>query len=125
MYNDWGSPDNRIVVLISFYLTFYEIIIRNKRMDKSLVGKIIIFIILGLVVFLDIFFVFAAGDLGYNQIIFSVCIGIATFQAIFFFFKVNVNKSKQLYDFLKFNISYYIFINIILYTRNCNNRTWN
>ena len=86
MYNDWGSPDNRIVVLISFYLTFYEIIIRNKRMDKSLVGKIIIFIILGLVVFLDIFFVFAAGDLGYNQIIFSVCIGIATFQAIFFFF---------------------------------------
>lgn len=114
MYNDWGSPDNRIVVLISFYLTFYEIIIRNKRMDKSLVGKIIIFIILGLIAFLDIFFVFAAGDLGYNQIIFSVCIGIATFQAIFFFFKVNVNKSKQLYDFLKFNISYYIFINIIL-----------
>ena len=104
MYNDWGSPDNRIVVLISFYLTFYEIIIRNKRMNKSLVGKIIIFIILGLIAFLDIFFVFAAGDLGYNQIIFSVCIGIATFQAIFFFFKVNVNKSKQLYDFLKFNI---------------------
>ena len=38
IYNDWGSPDSRIVVLISFYLTFYEIIIRNKKMDKSLAG---------------------------------------------------------------------------------------
>ena len=114
MSNDWGSPDNRIVVLISFYLTFYEIIIRNERMDKSILGKIIVFSVLGLFAFLDIFFIFSAGDLGYNQIIFSVCIGIITYQSIFFFFKVEVNKSKQLYNFLKFKISYYLFINIIL-----------
>ena len=114
MYNDWGSPDNRIVVLISFYLTFYEIIIRNEKMDKSLVGKIIVFSLLGIVAFLDIFFVFSAGNLGYNQIIFSVCTGIVTYQSIFFFFKVEVNKSKQLFNFLKFKISYYLFINLIL-----------
>jgi hypothetical protein len=114
MYNDWGSPDNRIVVLISFYLTFYEIIIRNEKMDRSILGKIIIFSLLGLLAFLDIFFVFSAGDLGYNQIIFSVCIGIVTYQSLFFFFKVEVNKSKQLYNFLKFKISYYLFINLIL-----------
>lgn len=29
IYNDWGSPDIRIVTLISFYLTFYEIIIQK------------------------------------------------------------------------------------------------
>ena len=29
-------------------------------------------------------------------------------------FKVDVNKSKQLYNFLNFNISYYLFINLIL-----------
>ena len=82
--NDWGSPDNSIVVLISFYLTFYEIIIRNEKMDKSLAGKIIVFVILGLIAFLDIFFAFAAGNLGYNQIIFSVCIGLLTYQIIFY-----------------------------------------
>ena len=52
--------------------------------------------------------------MGYNQIIFSICIGLVTYQSIFFFFKVDVNKSKQLYNFLNFNISYYLFINIIL-----------
>ena len=114
MYNDWGSPDNRIVVLISFYLTFYEIIIRNEKMDKSLAGKIIVFSVLGLLAFLDIFFVFSAGNLGYNQIIFSICIGVVVYQSLFFFFNVEVNKSKQLYNFLKFKISYYLFINLIL-----------
>ena len=114
MYNDWGSPDTQIVVLISFYLTFYEIIIRNEKMDKTLIGKIIVFCVLGLIAFLDIFFLFASGNLGYNQIIFSICIGLVTYQSIFFFFKVDVNKSKQLYNFLNFNISYYLFINIIL-----------
>lgn len=114
MYNDWGSPDTQIVVLISFYLTFYEIIIRNEKMAKSLIGKIIIFCVLGIIAFLDIFFLFASGNLGYNQIIFSICIGIVTYQCIFYFFKVDVNKSKQLYNFLNFNISYYLFINLIL-----------
>ena len=60
MYNDWGSPDTQIVVLISFYLTFYEIIIRNEKMDKTLIGKIIVFCVLGLIAFLDIFFLFAS-----------------------------------------------------------------
>ena len=114
MYNDWGSPDSQIVVLISFYLTFYEIIIRNEKMDNSLIGRIIVFCVLGLIAFLDIFFLFASGNLGYNQIIFSICIGVVTYQSIFFFFKVDVNKSKKLYNFLNFNISYYLFINIIL-----------
>ena len=114
LFNDWGSPDNSIVVLISFYLTFYEIIIRNKKMDKSLAGKIIVFIVLGLIIFLDIFFVFAAGNLGYNQIIFSVCTGLLTYQIIFYIFNVGVNNSRQFYNFLKFKMAYYIFINIIL-----------
>ena len=114
LFNDWGSPDNSIVVLISFYLTFYEIIIRNEKMDKSLAGKIIVFVILGIIAFLDIFFAFAAGNLGYNQIIFSVCIGLLTYQIIFYIFNVEVNKSRQLYQFLKFPTAYYLFINLIL-----------
>ncbi len=114
IYNDWGSPDIRIVTLISFYLTFYEIIIRNKIMNKSIAGKIIVFFLLFLFMLLDIFFIFSAGDLGYNQIIFSIFTGIVTYMIIFFIFKVDVNNTKQFYNFIKFNISYYLFINLIL-----------
>jgi hypothetical protein len=114
IYNDWGSPDIRIVTLISFYLTFYEVIIRNKIMNKKIAGKIIIFFVLFLIMFLDVFFIFSAGDLGYNQIIFSICTGLVTYMIIFFIFRVDVNKSKQFYDFLKFDILYYLFINLIL-----------
>ena len=115
MFNDWGSPNTQIVVLIAYCLTFYEVVIRNKRMDKSLVGKIIVFIIIGLIALLDIFLLFASGNIAYNQIIFSILIGVVTYQIIFLLFKAEINKSKQLYNFLKFKKRYYIIINIILF----------
>ena len=114
MFNDWGSPNTQVVVLIAFALTFYEISIRNKKLDKSFCGKIIILIIIALIVLIDVFLLFASGNIAYNQLIFSICIGVVTYQIIFLIFKVEVNKSRQLYDFLKFKTSYYLFINLIL-----------
>ena len=114
MFNEWGSPNTQVIVLISFYLSFYEIIIRNKKMDNKIFGKIIIFAIIGLIILADIFILFASGNIAYNQIIFSICIGIVTYQIIFFQLKVEVNKSKQLFSFIKFKTRYYIFINVIL-----------
>lgn len=114
MFNEWGSPNAQVVVLIAFSLTFYEVVIRNKRMDKSLVGKIIVLIIIGLIVFIDIFLLFGSGNISYNQIIFSLCIGVVVYQIIFILFKVEVNKSKQLFNFMKFKTRYYLFINLIL-----------
>ena len=114
MFNEWGSPNTQIIVLISFYLSFYEIIIRNKKMDNKIFGKIIIFAVIVLIILADIFVLFASGNIAYNQIIFSICIGIVTYQIIFFLLKVEVNKSKQLLNFIKFKTKYYIFINLIL-----------
>lgn len=115
MFNEWGSPDTQVATLIAFSLAFYETIIKNKRLEKSIVAKIIIFIIIGLIAFIDIFLLFATGNLAYNQIIFSICIGIVTYQIIFYIFKVDVNNSEQLFNFLKIKTSYYIFINLILF----------
>jgi len=115
MFNEWGSPDTPVATLIAFSLAFYETIIKNKRLERSIVAKIIIFIIIGLIAFIDIFLLFATGNLAYNQIIFSICIGIVTYQIIFYIFKVDVNNSEQLFNFLKFKTSYYIFINLILF----------
>ena len=114
MFNEWGSPDTQVATLIAFSLAFYETIIKNKRLERSIAGKIIIFIIIGLIALIDIFLLFATGNLAYNQIIFSICIGIVTYQIIFYIFKVDVNNSEQLFNFLKIKTSYYIFINLIL-----------
>ncbi len=114
MFNEWGSPNTQTVVLIAFALTFYEIILKNKKLGNSKAGKIIVLIIIVLIVLFDIFLLFASGNISYNQIIFSVCIGIVTYQIIFLLFKADVNNSKQLFNFLKFKAKYYIFINVIL-----------
>ena len=114
MFNDWGSPNTQVVILTAFSLTFYEISIRNKKMERSFVGKIIILIVIALIAFIDVFLLFASGNIAYNQLIFSICIGVVTYQLIFLLFKVEVNKSRQLYDYLKFKSSYYLFINAIL-----------
>jgi hypothetical protein len=114
MFNEWGSPNNQIVVLISFSLSFYEVIVRTRRLTNSIIGKIITIIIIGLIDFIDIFLMFASGNIGFNQIIFSILIGVVTHQIIFSLFKVEVNNSKQLFNFLKFKKRYYFVINAIL-----------
>ena len=114
MFNEWGSPNTQVVVLIAFSLSFYEIIIRNKKMNNSLFGKIFFILIIGLIDLADLFLLFASGNIGYNQIIFSIFIGVVTYQIIFLLFKVEVNNSKQLFNFLKFKLRYYIVINLIL-----------
>ena len=72
MFNEWGSPNTQTVVLIAFALTFYEIILKNKKLGNSKAGKIIVLIIIVLIVLFDIFLLFASGNISYNQIIFSV-----------------------------------------------------
>lgn len=113
MFNDWGSPNTQVVVLISFSLSFYEVI-RTKRLIKNIFGKIIAISAIGIIDFIDIFLLFASGNIAYNQIIFSILIGIVTYQIIFMIFKVEVNNAKQLFNFLKFKKRYYISINVIL-----------
>lgn len=114
MFNEWGSPNTQIIVLIAFYLSFFEVVIRNKRMERTILGKIIIFIIIASIILIDIFLLFASGNVAYNQLIFSIFIGVFTYQIIFYIFNVEVNNSGQLFSFLKFKTRYYLFINLIL-----------
>lgn len=114
MFTDWGSPNSQVVVLVAFFLTLYKILLNNKKMKEKIVAKIILLCLILGVIILDIFLLFASGNIAYNQIIFSILIGIVTYQILFFIFKVEVNNSKQLFNFLKFKLSYYLAINISL-----------
>ena len=114
-FNEWGSPNNQIVLLISFGCTFYKALVANKICEKKLWIKIIIIILLVFYAFIDGFFLFASGNLTFNQMILSTFLAVAIFLFIFYCFPIDLNKSRQFYDFMKFNAYYWIVINLLIF----------
>lgn len=115
VFNEWGSPNNQIVVLISFGLSLYQVLTKNRNMEKKLWAKILLIIFLVIYSFIDIFLLFASGNCTYNHIIISLFMAVSIYFIIFHSFKVDLNKSKQFYDFIKFNTIYYLVINLLLF----------
>ena len=114
MFNDWGSPNTQIVVLVAFTLTLYEVLTQNKVMSQKLWAKIVLGVFLGIYCLIDIFMIFAFGNASYNQIIFSILIAAVCYMFIFWVLKVKLNDTKQFYNFIKYKLLYYIVINILL-----------
>ena len=95
IFNEWGSPNNQIVVLISFGLSLYKVLVHNKYMENKIFAKIILIIFLLGYAFIDIFLLFASGNCTYNQILISLFMAVVIFMVIFYSFKVDLNKPKQ------------------------------
>jgi hypothetical protein len=115
VFNEWASPNNQIVVLITFGLCLYQALTKNKRMEKKLVVKILLIILLVLYISVDIFLLFASGNCTFNHIIISVFFAISIFLILIYVLKIDLNKSRQFYDFIKFNTLYYLAINALLF----------
>jgi hypothetical protein len=115
-FNEWGSPNSQILVLVSFALSLYKVLTENKYMERKLWAKILVIIFLAAYSFIDIFLLFCSGNCSYNQIIFSLFMAVIIFVFIFYSLKVDLNKSKQFYDFMKFKIHNYLVINLLLFT---------
>ena len=115
-FNEWASPNNQLVLLIAFGGSFYKTLVANKTCEKKRWIKFIIIFVILLYWFFDGFFLFASGNLAYNEIILSTFIGVAIFLFIFYCFPIELNKPKQFYDFMKFNVYYWIIINLLILT---------
>ena len=115
IFNEWASPNTQIVVLISFSLCLYQALTKNKVMEKKLWAKIVLILLLVIYCFIDIFLLFASGNCTYNHIIISVFMAISIFLIFFYRLKIDLNKSKQFYDFIKFKMLYYLVINALLF----------
>ena len=115
-FNEWGSPNNQLVLLIAFGCSFYKTLAANKLCEKKIWIRIIIIILEVIYAFFDGFFLFASGNLTYNQIIISTCLAVVIFLFIFYCFPIDLNKAKQFYDFMKFNVIYWIVINLLILT---------
>ena len=113
-FNEWGSPNNQIVLLISFTCSFYKAVVSNKTCDKKLWVKIIVLILLIFYDLIDGFLLFVSGNLTYNELVISVCLAVVIFLFIFYCFSIDLNNSKQFYDFMKFKYYYWIFINLLI-----------
>lgn len=116
VFNEWSSPNNQIVVLVSFGFSLYKVLVANKFMEKKLFAKIVLIILLIGYAFIDIFLLLASGNCTYNHIIISLFMAVVIFMVIFYTFKVNLNQSKQFYDLIRFNLLYYLVINMLLFT---------
>ena len=113
-FNEWGSPNNQIIVLISFACSFYKAVVSNKTCGKRIWVKIIVILLLVIYSFIDGFLLFSSGNVTYNQIIISACLSVVIFLFIFYCFPTDLNNSKQFYDFMKFKFYYWLFINILI-----------
>ena len=113
-FNEWGSPNNQLILLIAFSCSFYKVVVANKVCDKKLWSKIVIAICLILYSLFDAFLLFASGNLTYNQMIISACLAFVIFVFIFYCFPIELNKPKQFYDFMKFKSYYWIAINLLI-----------
>ena len=118
VFNEWSSPNNQIVVLVSFCFSLYKVLVSNKVMEKKLFTKILLILLFVCYAFIDIFLLFASGNCTYNHIIISLFFAVVIFLVIFYIFKVNLNKAKQFYDFIRFNFIYYLVINALLFVFN-------
>ena len=113
-FNEWGSPNNQIIVLIAYGCAFYRVVIANKNLEKKLYAKIIILILLVIYGFIDGFLLFSSGNLTFNQLMLSVFLAVDIYLFIFHNFTINLNKARQFYDFLKFNTFYWLVLNALL-----------
>ena len=116
VFNEWSSPNNQIVVLLSFGFSLYKVLAANKVMEKKLWAKILLIILFVGYAFIDIFLLLASGNCTYNHIIISLFMAVVIFMVIFYIFKVNLNNPKQFYSLIRFNIFYYLTINLLLFT---------
>ena len=110
VFNEWSSPNNQIVVLLSFGFSLYKVLAANKVMEKKLWAKILLIILFVGYAFIDIFLLLASGNCTYNHIIISLFMAVVIFMVIFYIFKVNLNNPKQFYSLIRFNIFYYLTI---------------
>lgn len=115
-FNEWGSPNTQILVLASFALSLYKVLTENKVMERKLWAKIILIVLLVAYSFIDIFLLFCCGNCSYNQILLSLFMAVIIYIFIFYCLKVDLNKSKQFYDFMKFKVHNYLVINLLLFT---------
>ena len=84
VFNEWSSPNNQIVVLVSFGFSLYKVLVANKFMEKKLFAKIVLIILLIGYTFIDIFILFASGNCTYNHIIISLFMAVVIFMVLYF-----------------------------------------
>lgn len=112
--SEWGSPNTQIVTLITFFLTLFTVIIRNKYMKDAKKLKIFIGIIFSILTLFFIFLYFFAGVVSYDQIVFSFLLGIICYLLMFSLFDIDFNNPKQLYIIVRFKFLYYVPLNVFL-----------
>ena len=112
--SEWGSPSREIVTIISFYLTLNHILTQSKYMKNWKKLKIFIPILLSFLSLFFLFLQFFSGVVSFDQILFSILLGIFCYFLMFSLLNVDVDDPKQLYIIIRFKMLYYLPINFFI-----------
>ena len=115
-HNGYGTPDNDSLILCSFTLTMWYIIIKRQRCEYSFIIKLLTFIMFILIYIIHSFCNWILFGNSLSQILLSTCISCNIFIFMFYVLNIYSNNSTQYYNIMHFPIYYMglIFFAIVL-----------
>ena len=115
-HNGYGTPDSDSLILCSFLLTMWYIIIKRQRHEYSNAVKSVGFVLLLLVYVVHCFCNWVLFGNSLSQILLSTCIGCCIFVFLFFVLNIYSNNSTQYFNVMQFPVYYMglIFFAVVL-----------
>ena len=113
--SDYECPSYRAAYIIYSYMSFINLLFKEKKIKKNKCVKIflrIIFIILSLSINAALIILLQATI---SSILIGSAIGFIIYFFMFSLLKIDYDRSEQMLSILNFNIIFYIIINVILF----------
>ena len=113
--SDYECPSYRAAYIIYSYMSFINLLFKEKKIKKNKYAKIflrIIFIILSLAINAALIILLQATM---SSILIGLAIGFIIYFFMFSLLKIDYDRSEQMLSIMNFNIIFYIIINVILF----------
>ena len=101
----WGMPATQMLISTTFYLALWKIICIHLT---NFIMKIIVFVLVILFLSFSAFCTILEGSFLFNQVLFSIIMGIGFYLLIFEGININLTEAKQFYKLIKSKIWKYL-----------------
>lgn len=101
----WGMPATQMLISTTFYLALWKIICIHLT---NFIMKIILFVIVILFLSFSAFCTILEGSFFFNQVLFSIILGIGFYLLIFEGININLTEAKQFHKLIRNKIWKYL-----------------
>ena len=112
--SEYGCPSFRSTLTIFAYLSFVELLFKEKNYKRNKICKYIFYIIFTIIIIIIIFFLIIFLTNSATNILVGALIGFMIYFIMFHLLRIDYDRSDQMIALLKIKTLYYIIINIIM-----------